>query len=127
MAAPGPPLRLLPGLRGGAGPWWAVLEAANGCLSRGCPPHSVAGSRGRGGMLGGAFPDPRGGWGPHPQAALLETRSLRRLSKFSLLDHREEGRPACSAQVPPDPGSALFVGPEVNFAKSFTAFDCCCL
>lgn len=90
---PGPPLRLLPGLRGGAGPWWAVLEAANRCLSRGCPPHSVSGSRGRGGMLGGAFLDPRGGWGPHPQTVLLETRRLRRLSEFSLLGHQEEGRP----------------------------------
>lgn len=91
---PGPPLRLLPGLRGGAGPWWAVLETANGCLSRGCPPHSVTGSRGRGGMLGGAFSEPWDGWGPHhPQIVLLETRSLRRLSEFSLLGHREEGRP----------------------------------
>ncbi|KAM7334725.1 hypothetical protein ACRRTK_008045 [Alexandromys fortis] len=44
-------------------------------------------------MLGGAFLDPRGGWGPHPQAMLLETRRLRRFSEFSFLVHREEGRP----------------------------------
>lgn len=76
-AAPGPPLRLLPGPWGGAGPWWAVLEAANERLSRGCPPHSASAAPmlgrgrgrgpGRGGTAGGAFSERPAVWGPRWQ------------------------------------------------------------
>lgn len=55
-----------------------------------------------------------------------EPQNLRRLSESSLLGHREEWRSFLLSS-----GASLRtlgpVFPEVNFAKSLTAFDCCCL
>jgi hypothetical protein len=88
-------------------------------------PSSRSGSRGRGGILGGAFAE-HGGVDPTNRVEPCEPQNLRRLSESSLLGHREEWRSFLLSS-----GASLRtlgpVFPEVNFAKSLTAFDCCCL